>query len=171
MKPIIFILMLLSQAFASLDSINTFEADFTQTITDEKNTVLAYSGHMFASKPQSVRWTYLKPVKKEIYINSFEVTVVEPEIEQVIFRKVESDFNFFRMISNAKEIKKNTYETSYKNSKFKIVKNANSIESISYTDEFENRVKIMFKNQKQNQKISETTFVPSYPLTYDMIRD
>lgn len=171
MKSILVILMFLSQAFASINNINTFEADFTQTITDEKNTVLAYGGHMLASKPQNVRWNYLKPVKKDIYISKFEVTIVEPEIEQVIFRKIESDFNFFRMIANAKEINKNTYEANYKNSKFKITKNGELIESISYVDEFENRVKIIFRNQKQNQKINESIFTPSYPLSFDIIRD
>lgn len=157
--------------FASLEEITSFEADFTQSITDEKNKTINYNGHIVASKPQNARWSYYKPVKKEVYINNFDVTIVEPEIEQVIIRKIESNFDFFKMIANAKKIEENKYLAHYKDSNFTIIKKGALIESISYLDEFENRVKIIFKNQKQNQKINEAVFRPFFPLEYDIIRD
>jgi len=167
-----FLLMSINIAlFASLEEITSFEADFTQSITDEKNKTINYNGHIVASKPQNARWSYFKPVKKEVYINNFDVTIVEPEIEQVIIRKIESNFDFFKMISNAKKIEENKYLAHYKDSNFTIIKKGALIESISYLDEFENRVKIIFKNQKQNQKINETVFRPFFPLEFDIIRD
>ncbi|MCK4875617.1 MAG: outer membrane lipoprotein chaperone LolA [Sulfurimonas sp.] len=171
MKYLLITILLVSQAFASLEQIELFEADFSQSITDDKDNVLIYNGHVVASRPQNAKWSYKKPVKKDVYINKFEVIIVEPDIEQVIVRKVESKFDFFKMISNAKEIKKNIYVANYKDSKFTIVQSDNLIESISYIDEFENRVKIVFKNQKQNHSINSKIFTPSYPLHYDIIKD
>lgn len=167
-----FLAILISiELFASLDNITSFEADFTQSVTDEKNKTIDYSGHIIASKPQNAKWSYKKPVKKDVYINSFDVTIVEPEIEQVIIRKVESNFDFFKIISNAKKIEENRYLAHYRDTKFTVVKKGYFIESISYLDEFDNKVKITFKNQKQNQNIDIKVFTPSFPLEFDIIRD
>ncbi len=171
MKYLIISILLISQAIASIDNIKSFEADFTQTITDDKDKVLSYSGHVQASKPQFAKWSYKKPVDKEIYISPFIVTIVEPEIEQVIQRKVESNFNFFQMVRNAKKIEENTYEARYKNSIFTIIKDKDLIKSISYIDEFENDVIMTFENQKQNHKIPLEVFTPKYPLYFDIVRD
>ena len=157
--------------FASLNDIVSFEADFIQSITDDKNKTLSYNGHIVASKPQNARWSYEKPVKKDVYINNFEVTIVEPEIEQVIVKKLESNFDFFKIISKAKKVQNNIYSAFYKDSEFTIIKKGTLIESISYLDKFENRVKITFKNQKQNHNINDDLFRPLFPLEFDIIRD
>ncbi|MEA1891289.1 MAG: LolA-like outer membrane lipoprotein chaperone [Campylobacterota bacterium] len=171
MKYLFILLLLLSTSYASLNRLTSFKADFTQTITDDKNKALIYTGHIVASKPQHALWNYIQPIKKDIYINISSVTIVEPEIEQVIIRRIESNFNFFNMIENAKHIKEDIYEANHKESVFTIRINNKLIESISYIDEFENRVKIIFKNQKQNEKVDLNIFTPDYPLEFDIIRD
>lgn len=171
MKSFFLILFITAELFSSLDGIVSFDADFTQSITDEKNKTINYSGHITAKKPQNARWSYFKPVKKEVYINNYDVTIVEPEIEQVVIRKIESNFDFFKMIANAKENSENSYTAKYGEALFEIKKSGDLIESISYMDEFENRVTIIFKNQKQNQDIDKTLFMPTYPLDFDIIRD
>jgi len=171
MKQLWILLLSSSISFASMDNINSFEADFTQRVTDDKNASLNYSGHVVASKPQNAVWNYTLPIKKDVYINRFNVIVVEPEIEQVIIRKIESNFDFFSMMQNAKKVKKNIYKANYKESAFTIITENNLIKSISYKDEFENDVKISFKNQKQNIKIKDEVFMAKYPLEFDIIRD
>lgn len=171
MKYIFLAILITVELFASLEDIVSFEADFTQSITDEKNKTINYNGHIVASKPQNARWSYTKPIKKEVYINDFEVTIVEPEIEQVIIRKIESNFDFFKMISNAKKIDANKYIAYYQETKFTIIVKNRLIESISYLDEFENSVKIVFQKQKQNQSINEALFKPSFSEDFDIIRD
>ncbi|OHE09350.1 MAG: hypothetical protein A2513_04265 [Sulfurimonas sp. RIFOXYD12_FULL_33_39] len=171
MKYFLLILISTIHLFASFDTITSFEAEFTQSITDDKNKILVYNGKIVALKPQNARWSYLKPVKKEVYINNFEVTIVESEIEQVIIKRLESNFDFFKIISNAKEIEKNIYTATYKDTKFTIMKSNSLIESISYLDEFENKVKITFKNQKQNKEVDINNFIPVFPLEFDIIRD
>jgi outer membrane lipoprotein carrier protein len=118
MKLLISILLCSTISFANIKDINSFEADFIQTITDDKNSSLNYTGHITASKPQNAIWNYLTPVKKDVYINRFSITIVEPEIEQVIIRKIKSNFDFFMMIKNAKKIDENTYIANYKEVKF-----------------------------------------------------
>ncbi|MBU1658307.1 LolA-like outer membrane lipoprotein chaperone [bacterium] len=171
MKYLFFLLILASEIFAFFDAISSFQADFTQTVTDEKNKTISYSGTIIAEKPQNAMWTYEKPVKKNIYISSNSVTIVEPEIEQVIIKKIESNFDFFKMIQGAKQIENDTYIAIYEKSKFTITTKNKLIESISYKDEFENKVKIIFKNQKQNIEIDSQQFIPKIPIEFDIIRD
>ena len=171
MKYIFLISIVITQIFASFESINSFKADFIQSVTDEKNKVLTYNGHLLTSKPQNAIWSYTKPVKKDIYVSSHKVTIIEPEIEQVIVRNIESNLNFFSMIENASQINKTTFEVTYKETKFTIITKENIIESINYVDEFDNKVKILFTNQKQNEKIDLGIFIPKFPLEFDVIRD
>ncbi len=171
MKQLFTFILSFTLGFASFDNTNAFEADFTQSVTDDKNKSLIYKGHIIASKPQNALWNYTSPIKKDVYISKYSVTIIEPEIEQVIIRKIESNFDFFNMIRNAKEIEKNRYEANYKESKFIITTKDELIESISYIDEFENSVKIIFKNQKQNEEIDLELFIPNYSLDFDVIRD
>ncbi len=171
MKHIFLYLTCTPLALASMGDISSFQADFTQSVTDDKKKVLTYSGSVLASKPQNALWRYSKPVNKDVYINSRRVTIIEPEIEQVIIKNIESNFDFFNMIKNAKEVKENVYTAMYKNSEFTITTKEKLIESISYIDEFENRVEVVFENQIQNNKIDEELFVPNIPLEFDIVRD
>jgi outer membrane lipoprotein carrier protein len=171
MKQLFLSLVFCTLSFASFDDINSFKADFTQSVTDEKNKILTYEGSIVASRPQNAMWNYAKPIKKEVFISLNNITIIEPEIEQVIVRNVESHFDFFNMIKNAKKIKEDTYTATYKESIFTITTKNALIKSISYVDEFDNKVKIVFKNQKQNERIDEQIFTPNIPLDYDIIQD
>jgi len=171
MKYMILLVFFYTLSSASMKEINSFEADFTQSITDEKNKTLTYTGHVIASKPQNALWNYIKPVRKDIYIGEFSVTIIEPEIEQVIIRKLSSNFDIFRLIENAKKIKDNRYLAIYKDIEFNIIIKNNLIYSIYYKDQFDNDVKIVFKKQKQNIQINEQIFYPKIPLDFDIVRD
>jgi len=168
----IFLLSFLATlSFANIDSIYSFEADFRQDVTNDKGNVLSYTGHIKAIKPQNALWSYQTPIKKEIYVTAYKVVIVEPEIEQAIVKVIQNDFDFFSMIKNAKEIEKNVYSASFKESKFIIKIKQKKIESIAYIDEFENSVLITFTQQIQNRDIDLKTFRVSIPMEYDIIRD
>lgn len=171
MKILLLSLFLSTLSMASLQSIYSFKADFVQSVIDDKQKTLTYNGHVVASKPQNALWKYTKPVTKDVYINSNTVTVIEPEIEQVIIKRIQSSFDFFKLIKNAKEVEKNKYVTSYQNSEFTITTERSLIKDISYMDEFENKVKIVFTHQKQNEDIEDEVFIPLIPLEFDIIRE
>jgi len=171
MKHILIFLILLSGLLASPIDLSTFKANFTQNITDEKNKVLTYKGDIIASDKQKALWRYSFPIKKLVYLNKNKVTIVEPEIEQVIIKYVKSNFNFFNMLKNSKKISNNKYLAKFNGVDFTITTADKKIESINYLDNFENKVKIIFQNQKQNIKIDNNNFVPKYDLDFDVIRD
>jgi outer membrane lipoprotein carrier protein len=171
MKKTWIILFCSTLSFASIENINTFKADFIQSVTDDKNVSLIYNGNIVAKKPQNAVWNYVKPIEKNVYINRYSITIVEPEIEQVIIRKIETNFDFFMMIKNARKIDNNKYIANYKKTKFIISTNKSLISSISYKDEFENNIKIIFKNQQQNIDIEDEVFKAKYPLDFDIIID
>jgi len=171
LKYIFLLSLLVTLSFANIDAINSFEADFKQDVTNDKGNVLSYTGHIKAIKPQNALWSYQTPIQKEIYVTAYKVVIVEPEIEQAIVKVIQNDFDFFSMMKNAKEIKKNVYSATFKESKFTIkLKNA-KIDSISYIDEFENSVVITFTKQIQNRNIDAKTFKVNIPMEYDIIRD
>lgn len=171
MRTFLLLLLACVHILASIQDINSFDADFTQSITDEKEKILLYKGHISAAKPQNARWSYKEPIKKDVYINGFEVTIVEPELEQVIIKRIESSFDFFKIISNAKKIDSRNYSAYYKDTRFTIIQKDGLISSISYIDEFENKVTLTFENQKQNLHVDKALFMPSYPLDFDILKD
>jgi len=171
MKLIITLQIMFSLAISSALEMSSFEADFSQIITDDKDKKLSYSGHIVASKPQYALWSYKEPVRKSVFITSRYVTVIEPEIEQAIIRKIASDFDFFNMIKKAKKEKENIYIATLNESKYTIKLENSMVKSISYLDEFENRVDIIFSNQSKNKIYSQDIFRAKIPVEYDVIRD
>ena len=153
-----------------LQNLQTFQADFTQKIDDKENKVVTYKGEIFADKKlNKAKWSYKKPIVKDVFIQKKLVTIVEPELEQVIVRKITSDFDIFTLLKNAKKIGKNLYQTKYKKYTFKLYSNGNTIEKLVYKDDFENLVTIEFTNQRYNEKIDPETFMMDVPKSYDLI--
>ncbi len=64
MKYLLPLLLSFSISYASFDNINSFQANFKQTITNEKDKSLVYTGKIVASKPQNALWSYTDPIKK-----------------------------------------------------------------------------------------------------------
>jgi len=158
-------------AFSNILNINSFEADFKQEIKDEKGKVLRYQGHVVSMKPKSALWSYTNPVKKSIYIIDNTVTIIEPEIEQVIVKHISSEYDFFNLIKNSKEIQKNKYMAIFREQEYIITLKNSQLFSISYKDEFDNDTIITFSKQQQNKEIDKTLFLPSFPQEFDLIQE
>jgi len=171
LKYLIIFQLFVSIAFSSVLDISSFEADFKQIVTDDKGKQLVYDGKLKALKPQFAFWNYKQPIQKSIYLTSHLITIIEPEIEQVIIKNIPASFNFFKMIQNAKEISKNTYTTHINDTLYTIQTKDEMIKSIIYHDEFDNKVEIIFDKQFKNRKISEEIFNPIIPQEYDIIRE
>ena len=82
---------------------NSYEADFRQVVTNDKGNILEYSGHIKIMKPQYALWEYLQPSTKLIYINKNMATIIEPDLEQVIVKKLHNSIDFFKILKNAKK--------------------------------------------------------------------
>ncbi len=150
-------------------NLTSFKADFTQQINDKENKIVTYEGKIYAKKTFLAFWHYTKPVQKDIYIDKISVVVVEPELEQVIIRKIHEDFDIFALLKSAKEIGKNKYEAPYKDVVFTLYYDGKDIQKLQYNDNFDNLVTITFTNQKYDITLEDTLFKPDVPNEYDMI--
>ncbi|MEN4053224.1 MULTISPECIES: LolA-like outer membrane lipoprotein chaperone [Sulfurimonas] len=171
MKEKLLLLFLATASFANIENINSFEADFIQNIVDDKNKTILYYGHIKAIKPQYALWNYTKPIQKSVYILEGQAIIVEPELEQAIIKRIGNNFDFFKLIKNAKKLSDDKYLARYNNTTFIIRTKNGIIASIAYKDEFENSVTITFTNQVENREIDKKEFMPNIPEDYDIIRD
>ncbi len=171
MKRIVLAVLLATSTYANIKNLNSFEADFSQNITDDKGVKITYNGHITASKPQFALWKYLKPIQKSVYILSNKIVVIEPDLEQAIIKHLRGNFDFFKIIHNAKKIDKNKYLAKFKDKEYIIETENSTIKSISYKDELGNNIKIIFKNQIENKKIPKERYIPHIPNEYDVVTE
>lgn len=171
MKFLSLLLTISLSLFADLDHLDSFEADFTQSVTDEKGKKLTYQGSLKAQRPNMALWVYTSPIEKSVYIKEGLVSVVEPELEQVLVRKIESDFDFFTILSRAKKISSTHYQAAFEEQKIEIYLKDSQISSLSYKDKLENDILITFKNQEENRLLSPSIFDAIFPSHYDLIEE
>ena len=169
MKKTIFLSLFCANLFGFADNLNTFSAHFVQTVVDDKNTTIRYSGDIKAKRPDMAMWNYVEPVRKEIYINNEDLVIIEPEIEQVILKKVGNTIAFFEMLKHAKKIDNEHYVAKYEQLNLHIRVKDDKIISINYLDELENRVTITFSNQVSNKEMEDKEFKADIPMDFDII--
>ena len=150
---------------------SSFQADFVQQIDDQDNKIVKYYGKIYAKKPKIALWQYTKPIVKNVYINDDAVVIVEPELEQVIMRKIQDDFDIFSLLKEAKKVGKNRYEAHYKDTLFTLYFDGKNIQKLLYKDNFGNLVTITFSNQKYDIKLDQEIFTPKYSKEFDLIME
>ncbi|MDQ7042588.1 MAG: LolA-like outer membrane lipoprotein chaperone [Sulfurimonas sp.] len=169
MRYIFLLTLLFTLSFSDVFSMNSFEADFTQTVTNEKGNRLEYKGRVKALKPQYALWKYLQPSIKLIYVNNNQATIIEPELEQVIVKHLKSKLDFFNIIKHAKKIDTNTYVTNFQSVKYTMHLRNSQLKSIEYKDQLDNIILINFTNHSINREIDISEFNPLIPAEYDII--
>ena len=171
MRILFVALLVFSPLFAISEKTDTMQADFVQTITDDKNTTITYKGNMLAKRPSMALWHYVEPIDKVVYITADSVTIVEPELEQAIVKRLSNSIDILAILASAKKESKNRYTAFYNTKEYHIVIKDDMIKTISYTDAFDNRVKILFTAQKVNKKIDNSRFKAAIPADFDIIKD
>ena len=173
MKFIFLITLSLSSLLAFGENIQSFEADFVQTITDETGKVLTYKGKMHTKRPSFVLWDYTEPARaaKKLYMNKTRAVLVQPLLEQATISQLNNDMNFFEILASAKMVDQTHYKARYKKIDFILKEENGVIISLSYQDELENDILITFSKQRQNRPIEDSLFTPKVPQDYDIIRN
>ena len=171
MRFLLFLPFTFTLLLAFGENIQSFEADFSQKITDEENKVLTYTGSMRSKRPDMVLWSYREPINKKIYVTQWRAVIVEPELEQAMIKRLEGEIDFFGIIASAEAVDETHYKASYKGITFVLTQENGIILSLAYTDQLENKVIITFTNQKQNRPIEDNVFTPKVPVDYDVIRE
>ncbi len=150
----------------------SFQADFTQKITNTKKKTINYSGKVRFSNKTLLKWEYLKPTKKEVCTDGFELLVVDHDLEQVSSYLINKGFDLAKILKQAKVHSENIYVTKYENINYTIQVDAKQrLHSIAYFDDLDNKVQIVFKKMKYGKgNLSSKSMKCNYPQNYDMIR-
>jgi outer membrane lipoprotein carrier protein len=150
----------------------SFKANFTQKITNPKKKIIKYSGSILLDDSGAFKWIYKTPTKKEVCSNGKDFLVVDHDLEQVSFYRLNKSLNLLEVLKNAKHHKDNLFVASYqkKNYTFSIDKKG-QIDQIAYRDDLENIVNIHFiKMHYSDKSISKKRLECQYPNSYDMIQ-
>lgn len=159
-------------ANADIKKLESFEADFTQSIKSINNKLIEYKGKVFIKNTGKILWKYQSPIEKNVYILNDFAIVDEPELEQAIYTKLQSEINIIKLLQTAKKINENNFIAKIDDIDYliKTSKNTNEIEMIKYKDKLDNNVEIKFVNQVTNKNISDDIFNFTAPEHYDIIR-
>ena len=103
MKYLALLIFIFSQLTAGLQDLNSYQARFTQTIMNTEASRLTYEGTFSAKKPHYALWVYTKPLPKSVYLLDDEITIIEPELEQVIRQKTAQTFLFLSFLTTRKK--------------------------------------------------------------------
>jgi len=149
----------------------SFRANFLQMIKNNKGKIIKYRGNIIFNSPDTTKWVYNSPTKKEVCSSDGKVVVIDHDLEQASYYKIDKGFNLSKVLSSAKRHKGNIYVTSYKGKLYTIVlNNKGEIEQIAYKDDLDNTVNIIFKNIRYgNKPIPTNRFLCIRPKNYDSI--
>jgi len=163
-------LFLSSTILANNLNIQTLESNFKQSITNDQNAKIVYTGKMYATQAKNqALWEYSTPIVKKIYYKGGKLLIVEPELEQVIYAKLDKIPNILKLLKSAKKISKNSFQTKFNAITYTITTDGNTIENIRYIDEMQNSVVISFTQERVNRPIDSSRFSYTIPEDYDIL--
>jgi outer membrane lipoprotein carrier protein len=151
-----------------------FQADFIQKITNAKKKSITYSGKVRFSDRNLLKWEYLKPTKKEVCTDGFELLVVDHDLEQVSFYLINKAFNLPAILKKAKPFKdkKTVFIAKYEGREYTLqIDRKGRLSRVAYYDDLENTVLIIFDKMKYGKgKLKPESMKCNYPENYDVIR-
>ncbi|NKQ40404.1 MAG: hypothetical protein HF962_02410 [Sulfurovum sp.] len=150
----------------------SFSASFTQKITNAKKKVIKYSGKVLLNSSGSLKWSYRKPSKKEVCSNGKSFTIVDHDLEQVSFHKLERALDLTSILKKAKYHKDSLYVAKYQEVLYTFsLDKKGRIDQIAYKDTLDNVVNIHFQNMRYSNKPNlNSRMTCPYPQAYDIIR-
>lgn len=147
----------------------SLQSDFIQTVTNDQNSTIGYSGKFYATDSNKALWIYNEPVKKSVYFSSDQVAIVEPELEQVIITTLQNSPNLAKIIKSAQKVNENTYKATYEDTAYFIDIKNGEISDIRYKDKLDNKVLIKLKNLQKDIIFDDALFKLKVPSSYDIV--
>ncbi len=169
MKQILFLFSFSILLFANFN-INSIESDFKQSITNEQNQTIVYYGKFYARDDNNALWIYKKPIKKLLYFLQGRVVIIEPDLEQVIFSKLENIPKILNILKKAKQ-KDGKITAMCCDNTYNIKIIGNNIKTVKYIDKVGNKVTIKFYNENTNLILDDKIFEYKIPEGYDILKN
>jgi len=174
MKFLTFFALFMALVTLNAQSINvpkSFKATFIQQVKNTKGKVIKYRGRVFFNYPSQTKWIYTSPTRKEVCSYKRQLIVIDHDLEQVSYYKINKGFNLARVLATAKKYRDRTYVTRYGGKQYTIVLRANGqLEQVAYKDNLDNTVNIIFSTIKyRNKLLPNSKFDCIRPVKYDTI--
>ena len=154
----------------SFENLETFKANFVQTIKSNEDKNIEYKGEVFIKNSGNILWKYKTPILKNVYVNNTHVIIDEPELEQAIITSLQNDINLIEILKKAQKIEYNIYLANIDSVDYKVFVQDSKIEKITYKDKLENSIMISFLDVINNSLIDDNIFKFKAPDYYDIIR-
>ncbi|WP_292655724.1 LolA-like outer membrane lipoprotein chaperone [Nitratifractor sp.] len=147
------------------------EAQFVQKITNPKKKVIRYEGRVLMDNGSRFKWSYVKPTEKEVCSDGKRVVVVDHDLEQVSYYRMDRGFDLGAVLKKAKHYKDNLYTARYRGRTYTIAVDAKGrVEQIAYRDDMDNVVNIhLYKLKTFSRPPAASAFRCPYPKSYDII--
>jgi outer membrane lipoprotein carrier protein len=148
------------------------EAEFLQKVTNPQKKVIQYTGKVLMDNGSRFKWSYREPTRKEVCSDGERVIVVDHDLEQVSFYRMDRGFDLGAVLKRAKHYRGNLYTARYRGRTYTLaVDSKGRIEQIAYRDDMDNVVNIHLKKIKTFPRppAAKRMRCP-YPKEYDVIR-
>jgi outer membrane lipoprotein carrier protein len=170
MKSLHLFLLLSLTLWGSFIDFKDASVAFKQTVTNDQNRTLTYSGILHMKVPSHIVWEYQTPVVKKIYIAKKHVTVYEPDLLQATIFKSGKELNPITIFNESKQVDTTTRKVLFDKREIVIKHNKKEIESLHFLDEVENRVAIRFTHYNYTPTFNKDFFIFYPDSETDVIR-
>ena len=173
-----------------LTTMQTLQADFTQTITDKNAKAIQRSvGRMVLQRPGQFRWEVKKPTKQLVVTNGSRLWIYDPDLEQVTIRFLSKEVGESpaMLLSNTNVALEKDYLVQQKNEdklqwflltpknqnslfaqiRFGFIKN--QIREMVLQDHLGHTTAVEFYNIRENKPVSSALFSFKPPANVDVI--
>jgi outer membrane lipoprotein carrier protein len=171
MRYLTLIFVLSASLFAQIILPTSFSANFKQSVTNPKKKKINYSGKLTFSTKNGIKWLYQKPTQKDVCSDKMRLIVVDHDLEQVAYYRLEKAINLEKIIKNAKFVRKSVYTAKYDGKQYTLqVNTKGELSRIAYFDDLENTVLIIFSHVKYSSKeIPKSRLKCKIPKAYDTL--
>jgi outer membrane lipoprotein carrier protein len=147
------------------------EAEFLQKVTNPRKKVIRYTGKLLTDSGKRFKWSYLKPTRKEVCSDGNRVIVVDHDLEQVSFYRMDKGFDLGEVLRRARHYKGRLYTARYQGKTYTLeVNDRGIVDQIAYRDDMDNVVNIHLKRIRVLPKAPDAKRMRCpYPRDYDRI--
>ncbi|WP_457606540.1 LolA-like outer membrane lipoprotein chaperone [Nitratifractor sp.] len=148
-----------------------FSANFLQKVTNPKKKVIIYRGSVMMKAPATLKWSYREPTRKEVCSDGKRVMVVDHDLEQVSFYRMDKRFDLAAVLRKARHHRDNLYVAKYGGRNYTIALDRQGrISQIAYRDDMDNVVNIHFSHLRYLKKAPPASKLQcKIPASYDRI--
>ena len=176
MKSLLTFSILAMALHAEITLPDNFQAEFKQSITNDKGKVIKYDGDVLFKKQNHngslFKWNYSSPTKKEVCTDGVQLMVIDHDLEQVSNYMIDEGVDLESILKVAQKITNVDYKATYKDTEYIItLDNKQQLKKIVYVDNLDNGVKIIFNNIHYNDASFDVKKLECHPpQEYDIIQ-